>query len=323
MPVTAFTFLLAAISISALPPSNGFLSEWMIFQSMLSSSHIEVTALKLAIPFAIFALAMTGGLAIACFVKAYGISFLGLHRSKNAKHATEVNFLMQSGMALMSLVVLSLMLFTPWYIGYFDKVLVSFHFPAISKSVFPEGFWHMHSVGIHGGVVSPLILLLTLVSVTAVMMLAYKLFHVKSRVCHTWACGYKTAAKTQYSATGFAGPIRRLFEWLYKPEEHFEKQTLAGHESKFSTSSYAVHVKPLFEKSLYMSVAKFVQFVSYWVYRLAHFEQTRYSAMIFNIMLGVLFSYRIFSHEFSWATFVLEFFVLMISVKILIIGEKK
>ncbi len=323
MPVTAFTFLLAAISISALPPSNGFLSEWMIFQSMLSSSHIEVTALKLAIPFAIFALAMTGGLAIACFVKAYGISFLGLHRSKNAKHATEVNFLMKSGMVLMSLVVLSLMLFTPLYLRYFDTALVGLHLPSVYKDIFPDGFWHMHSVGIHGGIVSPLILLIALVSVTSVMLLAYKLFNVKSRVCHTWACGYKTASKTQYSATGFAGPIRRLFEWLYKPEEHFEKQTLAGHESKLSTSSYAVHVKPLFEKSLYASVAKSVQYMSYWVYRLAHFEQTRYSAMIFNIMLGVLFSYRIFSHEFSWATFVLEFFVLMISVKILIIGEKK
>ncbi len=323
MPLTAFTFLLAAISISALPPSNGFLSEWMIFQSMLSSSHIDVMALKLAIPFAIFSLAMTGGLAIACFVKAYGITFLGLHRSTNAKHATEVNPLMQSGMVLMSMVVLSLMLFTPWYIGWFDKVLVGLHQTSIYAKVFPEGVLHMHSVGTHGGIVSPLILFFSLVGVTVVMLVAYKLFGVKSRVCHTWACGYNTGQKTQYSATGFAGPIRRFFQWLYKPDEHFVKQTIAGHESKFSSSHYEVHVKPLFERSLYASVAKSVQFLSYWVYRLAHFEQTRYAAMIFNILLGVLFSYRIFSHNFSWATFVLEFFVMMISVKILIIGDKK
>jgi len=56
---------------------------------------------------------------------------------------------------------------------------------------------------------------------------------------------------------------------------------------------------------------------------LAHFEQTRYAAMIFNIMLMVLFSYRVFTQGFDWATFVLEFFVMMISVKILIIGDKK
>ncbi|QOP45924.1 proton-conducting transporter membrane subunit [Sulfurimonas paralvinellae] len=323
MPITALTFLIAAVSISALPPSNGFLSEWMIFQSMLSSSHIDNISLKLAIPFAIFALAMTGGLAIACFVKAYGITFLGLHRSTNAKHAHEVNFLMKSGMILMTFVVLSLMLFTPYYMEYFDKVFVGLGRASIYADIFPEGIWHMHSVGMNGGIVSPLILLFSLVGVTAFMMFAYKVFGVKTRLHNSWACGYKTSQKTQYSATGFAGPIRRFFTWLYKPDEHFEKQTIAGHETKFDASHYEVHVKPLFEKIFYINVAKAVNYISYWVYRLSHFEQTRYAAMIFNIMLVVLFSYRIFSHEFSWATFVLEFFVMMISVKILIIGDKK
>jgi len=323
MPVTALTFLIAAISISALPPSNGFLSEWMIFQSMLSSSHIDNTSLKLAIPFAIFALAMTGGLAIACFVKAYGITFLGLHRSTNAKHAHEVNFLMKSGMVLMAFIVISLMLFTPFYIEWFDKALVGLGRASVYAKIFPEGIWHMHSLGINGGIVSPLILLLSLLGVTTLMMLAYKVFGVKTRVYNSWACGYKTSPKTQYTATGFAGPIRRFFNWLYKPNEHFIKQTIAGHETKFSSSHYEVHVKPLFEKVFYESVANAVNFISYWVYRLAHFEQTRYAAMIFNIMLMVLFSYRVFSDEFSWATFVLEFIVMMISVKILIIGDKK
>ena len=323
MPVTALTFLIAAISISALPPSNGFLSEWMIFQSMLGSSHIDNVSLKLAIPFAIFALAMTGGLAIACFVKAYGITFLGLHRSSNAKHAHEVNFLMKSGMVLMTLVVLSLMLFTPFYMAWFDKVFVGLGRASVYAQIFPDGIWNMHSVGINGGIVSPLILLFSLIAVTTAMLFAYKLFKVKTRVHNAWACGYKTSPKTQYSATGFAGPIRRFFNWLYKPKEHFVKQTIAGHETKFSSSHYEVHVKPLFESVFYDSVAKALNYISYWVYRLAHFEQTRYAAMIFNILLAVLFSYRVFAHEFSWATFVLEFFVMLISVKILIIGDKK
>ncbi len=323
MPVTALTFLIAAISISALPPSNGFLSEWMIFQSMLSSSHIDNISLKLAIPFAIFALAMTGGLAIACFVKAYGITFLGLHRSTNAKHAYEVNFLMKSGMILMTLVLLSLMLFTPYYMEWFDKVFIGLGHASVYAKIFPDGIWNMHSLGINGGIVSPLILLFSLLGVTLLMLLAYKVFGVKTRIHNAWACGYKTSQKTQYSATGFAGPIRRFFNWLYKPDEHFEKQTIAGDETKFDASHYEVHVKPLFEKVFYISIAKAVNYISYWVYRLAHFEQTRYAAMIFNIMLVVLFSYRIFAHDFSWATFVLEFFVMMISVKILIIGDKK
>jgi len=322
MPITAITFLLASISISALPPSNGFLSEWMIFQSMLGSYNIADMSLKLAIPFAIFALAITGGLAIACFVKAYGITFLGLHRSENAKHAHEVNFLMKSGMVLMSLVVLSLMLFTPYYISWFDKTLTTLGRASIYAKIFPNGIYNMHSVAVHGGVVSPLILLASLVGVTLLLIFAYRAFDVKTRIHKSWACGYTTVAKTQYSATGFAGPIRRFFDWLYKSHEHFDKVSIGEHTTKFSDSSYEVHVKPLFERSLYDSVKHGTNVVSYWVYRLAHFEKTRYAAMIFNLMLVVLFSYRIFSHDFSWATFVLESIVMMISVKVLIIGDK-
>jgi hydrogenase-4 component B len=181
----------------------------------------------------------------------------------------------------------------------------------------------MHSAGIHGGVVSPLILLGALLGVTALLMFGYKALNVKERIHRTWSCGYRTSARTQYSATGFAGPIRRFFSWLYKPDEHFTKESVSGHSSKFSDSHYEVHVKPLFETSLYSSVNKGANLLSYWVYRLSHFEQTRYAAMIFNLMLTVLFSYRIFAHEFSWATLVLEGTVMIISIKILIIGDKK
>jgi hydrogenase-4 component B len=323
MPVTAITFLIAAISISALPPSNGFLSEWMIFQSMLSSYHIADTSIKLAIPFAIFALAMTGGLAIACFVKAFGITFLGLHRSHNAKYAKEVNWFMQTGMILMSFVVVSLMLFAPFFIKIFDNTLLSFDKVSIYNKIFPETIFNMHSVGVNGGVVSPLVLLFVLIVVTLFLIFAYKTLGAKVRFHNSWACGYKTSAKTQYSATGFAGPIRRFFYWLYKPDEHFVKEAISENVNKFDSSNYEVHVKPIFEKSLYQNSKKLVNLISYYVYRLAHFEKTRYSAMIFNLMLVVLFSYRIFAHKFSWATFVLEFIVITISIKLLILKDER
>jgi hydrogenase-4 component B len=323
MPITAFTFLLAALSITALPPSNGFLSEWMVFQSLLGSTHIDNMSLKLSIPFAIFALAMTGGMAIATFVKAYGITFLGLHRSQNAIHAHEVNRWMQTGMILMSLVVLSLMLFAPFYISFFDKALAGLGHLSVVSQIFPEGILNMHSIGFKGGIVSPLILLGALLFITAMMIFAYNIFDVKTRIYHTWGCGYKTSAKTQYSSAGFAGPVRRFFTWLYKPKESFTKENIANHTSKFSDSNYNVDVKPLFEVSLYENSKKITNIVSYWVYRLAHFEQTRYAAMIFNLILSVLFSYRIFSQEFSWTTLLIEITVMTISIKVLIIGDKK
>jgi len=322
MPISAFTFLLASISISALPPTNGFLSEWMIFQSLLSSSVIENISLKLAIPFSVFALALTSGLAIACFVKVFGITFLGLHRSKNAKYAIEVNFLMKSGMVLMGFVVVSLMLFTPFYIKLFDSVIYGLNKTTIYGKIFPN-IWNLHSIAYNGGVVSPLILLAGLLIITLILYIFYKMLNIKKRVFHTWACGYNTSPVTQYSATGFAGPIRRFFTWLYDPDIHFEKEIVAGHKSKFVDAKFSVHVEPLFERTLYRSGVKLTNKISYYIYRLAHFEQRKYSAIIFNMLLSVLFSYRIFVHDFSWSTLALESVMMIISVKILLVGSKR
>ena len=317
MPVTAFMFLIAAISISALPPTNGFLSEWMIFQSMLSSSGIDNLVLKLSFPFAIFALALTGGLAIACFVKAFGITFLGLSRSENAKHAKEVNKLMLIGQVLMAAVIISLMLFMPFFIK-----IINYSLPIadIYHKLF-QNIWVMHSLNSNGAV-APLLILAGLIIVVFAIYAFYKYLNPKIRIYHTWACGYNTNAKSQYSATGFAGPIRRFFEWLYRPEVHTHTQKIAGHKSKFTSSLYEVHIKPLFEKSLYDNVVKGLNYLSYFVYRLSHFERHRYSSLIFMLLIFSLFSFRVFYKEISWGNIVLEGIVMAIFYKFLF-GEKK
>ncbi|QCI27920.1 proton-conducting transporter membrane subunit [Caminibacter pacificus] len=317
MPITAFMFLIAAISISALPPTNGFLSEWMIFQSMLSSSGIDNLVLKLSFPFAIFALALTGGLAIACFVKAFGITFLGLARSENAKHAKEVNKLMLTGQILMAGVVISLMLFMPFFIK-----IINYSLPItdIYHKLF-QNIWVMHSLNSNGAV-APLLILAGLIIVVFAIYAFYKYLNPKIRIYHTWACGYNTNAKSQYSATGFAGPIRRFFEWLYRPEVHTHTQTISGHKTKFTSSLYEVHIKPLFEKSLYDNVVKGLNFLSYFVYKLSHFERHRYSSLIFMLLIFALFSFRVFYKEISWGNIVLEVIVMSIFYKFLF-GENK
>jgi hydrogenase-4 component B len=265
---------------------------------------------------------MTGGLAIACFAKAYGITFLGLFRDENKKYIKEVNLLMRISMILMSLVVISLMIFTPTYIKYFDKAIFEFNHISIYSQIFPT-YFNMHSIGINGGVVSPIILLIALAFVILLLLIFYKISNVKVRIHNSWACGYKVNPKTQYSATGFAGPIRRFFSWLYKPNEHFKKQIIYNHQTKFSHSSYEVHIKPLFEQSLYDNFVKILKIISFYIYKLAHFEKTRYSAMIFNLLLVVLFSYRIYLDGVSFFNILLEVIVITIFIKILIIGDKK
>src|SRR6185312_9952811 len=81
MPQTAFVVLIGCIAISALPPFNGFVSEWLMFQAVLQSPELPQWALKIMVPAVGALLALAAALAAACFVKAYGVTFLGRPRS--------------------------------------------------------------------------------------------------------------------------------------------------------------------------------------------------------------------------------------------------
>jgi hydrogenase-4 component B len=115
MPRTALAFLIGAAAISALPPLNGFASEWLIFQALLGGSHIPEPAIALVIPVAVAMLALTGGLAMACFVKAFGITFLAIPRSRAAEMAHESPSSMQAGMTILACACIGLGL-TPFLI---------------------------------------------------------------------------------------------------------------------------------------------------------------------------------------------------------------
>ena len=103
MPYTAFCFLIGTMAISALPPFNGFVSEWFTYQSLFTLSQSDDFVLKLAGPIAIIMLALTGALAALCFVKVYGISFGGAPRSEKAANAREVPKPMVIAMAVLAL----------------------------------------------------------------------------------------------------------------------------------------------------------------------------------------------------------------------------
>ena len=91
MPVTALTFLVGSAAISALPPLNGFVSEWLLFQSILVSPQLPQWALKFLVPGVGAMLALSAALASTCFVKAFGITFLGRARRPAAAAAHEVD----------------------------------------------------------------------------------------------------------------------------------------------------------------------------------------------------------------------------------------
>lgn len=90
MPATAICFLIGALAISAIPPFNGFVSEWFTYQSLFNAAMQGDKAVMIVAVFAAVALAITGALAVTCFVKAYGVSFASAPRSEAAANAKEV-----------------------------------------------------------------------------------------------------------------------------------------------------------------------------------------------------------------------------------------
>ncbi len=108
MPWTSFFFLLGAVAISALPPLNGFVSEWLTFQALLLGFQLSDLAVKIALPLTVALLALTGALAAACFVKAFGITFLGIPRSAHAEsaHESSPSMIVSMGMLAVLCVIL-------------------------------------------------------------------------------------------------------------------------------------------------------------------------------------------------------------------------
>jgi hydrogenase-4 component B len=102
MPQTAFVFLIGCVATSALPPLNGFVSEWLTFQAILLSPQLPSWGLKLLVPAVGALLALSAALAAACFVKAYGISFLGRPRSPAAAAASETDRFSRAAMIVLA-----------------------------------------------------------------------------------------------------------------------------------------------------------------------------------------------------------------------------
>ncbi|MFZ0890231.1 MAG: proton-conducting transporter membrane subunit [Candidatus Binataceae bacterium] len=115
MPWTALLFLVGTLSIAALPPFNGFVSEWLTLQTLLLSAELASTGAKIVFALCGAGLALTAALAVTCFVKAFAMGFLGMSRSEEARQAREPGASVKAPMALLAVLCLILGV-TPTYV---------------------------------------------------------------------------------------------------------------------------------------------------------------------------------------------------------------
>jgi hydrogenase-4 component B len=227
MPSTALYFLIGAIAISGLPPLNGFVSEWFTYQALLAGYGVTPMLTRLAFPIAGALLALTAALAAACFVKAFGITFLALPRSEAAERAREVSFSMRSGMAILALACVLLGLGATWFLPVFDPITERAFGIAVSKDLVAGNGLVLTAGSLRSGSVSTAVMALLLVALGAVPLLLWLVWGRKSSRVKgpTWDCGLPgLTAENEYTATAFSKPLRMIFAALFRPRREIQAE---------------------------------------------------------------------------------------------------
>lgn len=257
LPWTAALFLVGCVSISGLPPFNGFVSEWLTFQAFLLSPALPHPLLRLLVPLGAALLALTGALAAACFVKAFGVTFLGTWRGhRKATQIHEVGLSMRLGMTLAAVSCLALGVLPTYVIGWLDIIPERLFGGQIASSAGRFGWmwltpYSYERASYSGPVVFGGIL--------AVVAITYLLLHVRGtaiRRAPLWDCGFeRITPRMQYTATAFAMPLRRVFGFLFAIREQVEIVSPQNHPVMADRFNYRLRIRDRFWNWLYTPLA--------------------------------------------------------------------
>jgi hydrogenase-4 component B len=269
MPRTALFFLVGACAISALPPLNGFASEWLVFQVLLGGSATPQPEVAVLMPLAVAMLALTSGLAAACFVKAFGITFLAIPRSAHAERAHEAPGSMQAGMAALAALCVALGL-APFAVV---PVLASSLAGLGGLTAAPVVFNLSLPLGVSGpvGQMSAPLLALGLALLLALVPLALRVLGAdrRRRVSDTWGCGrIGQTPRMEYTAAAFAEPLRRVFAELYRPTQDLTIDVHPASRYFVQSIEYRSEVHPWLERVLYGRLLQALGTVAAWVRRI-------------------------------------------------------
>ncbi len=239
MPVTGIAFLVGAVAICGLPPLNGFVSELLVFAGAFRSAASPAIAHAAAGAIAVAGLALIGGLAAACFTKAFGIVFLGEARSPRAAKAKEAAPAMLAAMLVLAALCAA--------IGFMGPPVVYAMTPLVAEAggMTPEraAVLLLPARDALGGLAGPAAVV---AGITALLLFARAALLSKRRVERsvTWDCGYvKPTPRMQYTASSFAQPLLSMFKAVLSP--HVTREGPSGFFP--SKARYMTHTKDALE----------------------------------------------------------------------------
>jgi hydrogenase-4 component B len=212
MPQTAFVFLVGCAAISALPPLNGFVSEWLTFQGILLSPQLPSWGLKLVVPAVGALLALAAALAAACFVRAYGVTFLGRPRSHAAETATETDGFSLAAMFILAALCLVAGILPGLFIDALAPISTALIGARMPVQIGSQWLSIVPIAASRSSYDGFLVFAFITMSAMLAAFAVHRLASDRLRRAPAWDCGYPDPGPaTQYTATSFAQPIRRVF----------------------------------------------------------------------------------------------------------------
>jgi hydrogenase-4 component B len=270
LPQTAALFLVGSLAIAALPPLNGFVSEWLTFQAALQSTHLGSGVLRSIVPIAAAMLALTAAIGAAAFVKVYGVAFLGRPRTRHARAAREVHAGMRFGMLLLALFCVLLGIFPTAIVALLQNIPLHLIGAALPSAAAGGWLWLTP--------VSPqtasYAALLVLAGLAGAWLISFALLHPRRRKqpirrTRPWDCGFGPLnARMQYTATSFSMPLRRVFQPVWALQESVETRADSTQPPQLQAMRYRLQVSDRSWNLFYEPVARLVQRAARWVSRM-------------------------------------------------------
>ena len=286
MPRTAFFFLGACVAISALPPLNGFVSEWLVFQAILLSPSLPQWSLKLLVPAVGVALALSAALCAGCFVRAFGIAFLGRARSVAAKNAHETD--LWSLAAMSSLLALCLLAgLIPSYlidtITPAAKAFVGGHMPTQGGIPWLSIVPIAESRSSYNGL---LVFLFIVFSAFFAAWIVRVLGSNALRRGPAWDCGYPDPSPAaQYTGSSFAQPIRRtLGNVAFVARDHLDMPA----PGDMRPARFGVEIHDRVWEGIYAPILRAVDFCAGQLNRTHFLTIQGYLGLVFATLVALL-----------------------------------
>ena len=243
IPVTAILFLIASLAICGLPPFNGFVSEFIIYKGIIAGLNEPSIGVKVLMLAAIISLVLIGGLAVFCFTKAFGVTFLGKSRHVDISGVSELSGLMLAPLFLIAVAILFIGLFPQWAIQPVNFVLESHAFNISGNADMMYALPMIQKIGVAAAL---------FIGLAGLVWLWRFVMTRKTPLTssETWGCAYDgTIEKGQYTATSYA----ENFTDIAGPLVNVKTQYHALHEDDIfpESRSFETFSEDMMEKKLY------------------------------------------------------------------------